>query len=224
LKVGFTCSAFDLLHAGHVQMLREAKDHCDYLICGLQVDPSVDRAEKNQPIQTIVERYSQLKAVRYVDEIIPYSSEADLNDILANFIRVNFTSCTRGEFVDNNEIIPYTRINTVGDQLPKEIRTVVDMYTMQVFNLELEIYKNKCLIESVLQRLVDSGIPFSFDQGGFEHPTFGATQTYFTKYNAYRSKYNLWDYGDSKIHRPYFHITKQLVHNEIAEYYREKTR
>lgn len=142
----------------------------------------------------------------------------------ANFIRVNFTSCTRGEFVDNNEIIPYTRINTVGDQLPKEIRTVVDMYTMQVFNLELEIYKNKCLIESVLQRLVDSGIPFSFDQGGFEHPTFGATQTYFTKYNAYRSKYNLWDYGDSKIHRPYFHITKQLVHNEIAEYYREKTR
>ena len=85
MKVGFTCSAFDLLHAGHVQMLREAKDHCDYLICGLQVDPSVDRAEKNQPIQTIVERYSQLKAVRYVDEIIPYSSEADLNDILAMY-------------------------------------------------------------------------------------------------------------------------------------------
>jgi glycerol-3-phosphate cytidylyltransferase len=85
MKVGFTCSAFDLLHAGHVQMLREAKDHCDYLICGLQVDPSVDRAEKNQPIQTVVERYSQLKAVRYVDEIIPYSSEADLNDILAMY-------------------------------------------------------------------------------------------------------------------------------------------
>ena len=85
MKVGFTCSAFDLLHAGHVQMLREAKDHCDYLICGLKVDPSVDRAEKNQPIQTVVERYSQLKAVRYVDEIIPYSSEADLNDILAMY-------------------------------------------------------------------------------------------------------------------------------------------
>ena len=85
MKVGFTCSAFDLLHAGHVQMLREAKDHCDYLICGLQVDPSVDRAEKNQPIQTVVERYSQLKAVRYVDEIIPYSSEADLNDIPAMY-------------------------------------------------------------------------------------------------------------------------------------------
>ena len=83
MKVGFTCSAFDLLHAGHVQMLREAKDQCDYLIVGLQMDPAVDRPkEKNQPIQTIVERYSQLKAVSYVDEIIPYSTEQDLEDIL----------------------------------------------------------------------------------------------------------------------------------------------
>jgi glycerol-3-phosphate cytidylyltransferase len=83
MKVGFTCSAFDLLHAGHVQMLREAKDQCDYLIVGLQMDPAVDRPkEKNQPIQTIVERYSQLKAVSYVDEIIPYATEQDLEDIL----------------------------------------------------------------------------------------------------------------------------------------------
>ena len=80
--VGFTCSAFDLLHAGHVQMLRDAKDQCDYLICGLQVDPTLDRPEKNQPIQTVVERYTQLKALRYVDEIIPYSTEKDLEDIL----------------------------------------------------------------------------------------------------------------------------------------------
>jgi len=80
--VGFTCSAFDLLHAGHVQMLRDAKDQCDYLVCGLQVDPTLDRPEKNQPIQTVVERYTQLKALRYVDEIIPYSTEADLEDIL----------------------------------------------------------------------------------------------------------------------------------------------
>ena len=80
--IGFTCSAFDLLHAGHVQMLRDAKDQCDYLICGLQVDPTLDRPEKNQPIQTVVERYAQLKALRYVDEIVPYSTEADLEDIL----------------------------------------------------------------------------------------------------------------------------------------------
>jgi len=85
MKVGFTCSTFDLLHAGHVQMLREAKQHCDYLIVGLQFDPSVDRDDKNSPTQTIVERYTQLKAVRYVDEIIPYSTEKDLEDILSMY-------------------------------------------------------------------------------------------------------------------------------------------
>lgn len=82
MKVGFTCSTFDLLHAGHVQMLRDAKEQCDYLICGLQVDPSIDRKEKNSPVQTLVERYTQLKAVSYVDEIIPYATETDLEDIL----------------------------------------------------------------------------------------------------------------------------------------------
>jgi glycerol-3-phosphate cytidylyltransferase len=85
MKVGFTASAFDLLHAGHVQMLREAKEQCDYLICGLQFDPSQDRKEKNSPIQTIVERYTQLKAVGYVDEIIPYATEQDLEDILSMY-------------------------------------------------------------------------------------------------------------------------------------------
>jgi len=85
MRVGFTCSTFDLLHAGHVQMLREAKDQCDYLICGLQIDPSVDRKEKNNPVQTIVERYTQLKGVKYVDEIIPYSTEQDLEDILTMY-------------------------------------------------------------------------------------------------------------------------------------------
>ena len=85
MRVGFTASTFDLLHAGHVQMLREAKQQCDYLICALQFDPSVDRAEKNSPIQTVVERYTQLKAVKYVDEIIPYSTEKDLEDILTMY-------------------------------------------------------------------------------------------------------------------------------------------
>ena len=82
MKIGFTCSTFDLLHAGHVQMLREAKAQCDYLIVGLQMDPSIDRAEKNPPVQSIVERYTQLNAVQYVDEIIPYALEKDLEDIL----------------------------------------------------------------------------------------------------------------------------------------------
>ena len=88
MKIGFTASTFDLLHAGHVAMLREAKSQCDYLICGLQVDPSLDRKEKNSPIQTIVERYTQLQAIHYVDEIIPYITESDLEDIL-NMLPIN---------------------------------------------------------------------------------------------------------------------------------------
>ena len=81
--VGITFSTFDLLHAGHIAMLREAKEHCDYLIVGLQTDPTIDRPDsKNPPVQTLVERYTQLKAVGYVDEIIPYQTERDLKDIL----------------------------------------------------------------------------------------------------------------------------------------------
>ena len=80
--VGLTASTFDLLHAGHVAMLREAKTQCDHLICALQVDPSIDRSEKNPPVQTLVERWTQLDGVKYVDEIIPYQSEKDLEDIL----------------------------------------------------------------------------------------------------------------------------------------------
>jgi len=84
MKIGFTCSTFDLLHAGHIQLLRHAKDQCDYLIVGLQTDPTLDRPDtKNKPIQTLVERYTQLRAVRYVDEIIPYETEKDLEDILS---------------------------------------------------------------------------------------------------------------------------------------------
>lgn len=82
---GITFSAFDLLHAGHVKMLEEAKLHCDYLIVGLQTDPTLDRPEKNKPTQSVVERYIQLKACKFVDEIIPYATEQDLQDILQAF-------------------------------------------------------------------------------------------------------------------------------------------
>jgi len=83
MKVGFTCSTFDLCHAGHVLMLQECKKVCDYLIVGLQVDPSKDRPEKSAPAQTLVERYIQLNAIKYVDEIVPYESERDLEDIFS---------------------------------------------------------------------------------------------------------------------------------------------
>jgi glycerol-3-phosphate cytidylyltransferase len=82
-KIGFTCSTWDLLHAGHIVMLAEAKNHCDYLICGLQIDPTLDRADtKNPPVQSIVERQIQLSAVKFVDEIVVYSTEKDLEDLL----------------------------------------------------------------------------------------------------------------------------------------------
>lgn len=82
VKIGFTCSAFDLCHAGHISMLEEAKMQCDWLIVGLQNDPSLDRPTKNKPVQSIVERFIQLSAVKYVDQIIPYNTEKDLEDIL----------------------------------------------------------------------------------------------------------------------------------------------
>jgi glycerol-3-phosphate cytidylyltransferase len=83
LKIGITFSTFDLLHAGHIAMLAEAKNHCDYLICGIQTDPTIDRPEsKNPPVQSIVERQIQLSAVRYVDETVVYQTEKDLEDIL----------------------------------------------------------------------------------------------------------------------------------------------
>jgi glycerol-3-phosphate cytidylyltransferase len=82
-KIGITFSTFDLMHAGHVAMLSEAKNHCDYLICGLQTDPTIDRPDtKNKPVQSIVERQIQLAACRYVDEVVVYQTEADLNDLL----------------------------------------------------------------------------------------------------------------------------------------------
>lgn len=83
-KIGITCSTFDLLHTGHIIMLEECKKYCDFLICALQVDPTIDRSEKNKPVQSLVERYIQLDAVSYVDKIIPYSTEEELETIFAS--------------------------------------------------------------------------------------------------------------------------------------------
>ncbi len=89
MKIGITASTFDLLHAGHVLMLKEAKEVCDYLICALHVDPSLERPTKNRPVQTLYERFVQLEAVKYVDKIIPYQTEDELmNILLTNNINV----------------------------------------------------------------------------------------------------------------------------------------
>ena len=85
MKVGFTCSCFDLFHAGHIMMLKEAKSVCDHLIVGLQTDPTIDGPTKNKPIQSVFERYVQLDACKYVDEIVVYATEKDLMDILLSY-------------------------------------------------------------------------------------------------------------------------------------------
>ena len=81
-KIGFTCSCFDLLHAGHILMLKDAKAQCDKLIVGLQTDPTIDRPEKNKPIQSYEERYIQLQAIKYVDGILRYDTENSLYKML----------------------------------------------------------------------------------------------------------------------------------------------
>jgi glycerol-3-phosphate cytidylyltransferase len=85
MKIGFTCSTFDLFHAGHIIMLEEAKRQCDFLIVGLQTDPTIDRPEKNKPVQSVFERYIQLKACKFVNEIVVYATEKELRDMLLSY-------------------------------------------------------------------------------------------------------------------------------------------
>ena len=87
-KIGITASTFALLHGGHILMLKEAKEQCDYLIVALQTDPTIDRPEKNKPVQSVFERFTQLAACKYVDKIIPYETEKDLMNILSS-IRID---------------------------------------------------------------------------------------------------------------------------------------
>jgi glycerol-3-phosphate cytidylyltransferase len=100
MKIGFQCSTFDMLHAGHVTMLKQEKEMCDYLKVALQVDPSIDRSTKNKPVQSLYERYVQLQAVKYVDEILVYETEDDLlNLIKTQTIHIRFLS---EEYINKN--------------------------------------------------------------------------------------------------------------------------
>ena len=138
MRVGFTCSCFDLLHAGHVLMLKESKDQCDYLIVGLQTDPTFDRPDKNKPIQSVTERFIQLSAVKYVDEIVVYSTEDDLLQILKAY---NIDVRIIGEEYKDR---PFT-----GNDLPMEIHfnkrshkfSSTELRNRIVSAYETEIYK-----------------------------------------------------------------------------------
>jgi glycerol-3-phosphate cytidylyltransferase len=109
MKIGFTCSTFDLFHAGHLLMLEEAKNQCDYLMVGLQTDPTIDRpTEKNKPVQSVFERWIQVESCKYVDKVIPYATEKDLIDILLSYpinVRILGDEYEQKEFTGKHECI-----------------------------------------------------------------------------------------------------------------------
>jgi len=137
MKIGITFSAFDLLHAGHVKMLEEAKQNCDYLIVGLQTDPTLDRPTKNKPTQ----RYIQLKACKFVDEIVPYATEQDLEDILKSFtIDVRIV----GDEYKDRDFTGRTYCEEKGIRLHFNTRD----HRFSSTNLRHEVYQREILIHS----------------------------------------------------------------------------
>ena len=132
LKIGFTCGAFDLLHAGHVVMLQEAKRHCDFLVVGLQTDPSIDRQEKNRPVQSVYERWVQLSAINVVDKVIPYDTEQSLIDLLeSQSIDVRFV----GE--------DYKDKSFTGDSLPIRVVYTNRKHSFSTTNLRKKVVQNE---------------------------------------------------------------------------------
>ena len=132
--IGFTCGAFDLLHAGHIVMLEESRSQCDYLIVGLQTDPTIDRPEKNKPIQSVYERFVQLDAVKYIDNIIPYDTEESLIDLLkSQHIDIRFV----GE--------DYRDRDFTGSDLPIEVQYTSRQHSFSSSGLRKRIEENEKL-------------------------------------------------------------------------------
>ena len=162
---------------------------------------------------------------------------------IPDFIIVSFTSVTRSEVCytkDHKTDNLLDRFYSLTDEdntccdltsytiwapndalaLTKEQRKLVEKYNKEFFDLDLAIYRDQIIIEHTLQKLVDSKIPFLFDQGGFEHLSYGTVdKKYFTLYDQYRSAYNLWNYVPNRSFKPYFHITDDDITTKIAKYY-----
>lgn len=130
------------------------------------------------------------------------------------------TASTRSQTRLNEQVIPYS-IHSLDATTPfsADQLGILRSHTREFFDLDLAIYENQCIIESMLQRLTDSGRPFVWDQGGFEHARYGGTQEYFSKWRWCRSTNNLWDHAVTREHRPYYHITDDVVHRATADYY-----
>lgn len=120
----------------------------------------------------------------------------------------------------NCDLISYTVCNIEVTHLLNEgQKKILRQYNKEFFDLDLAIYRDNCIIEHTLQKLDDSGIPFMFDQGGFENPKFGTVKKYFDRFNKNKSDLNLWSYTEVRHYRPYFHITDPVIHQQIANYY-----
>jgi hypothetical protein len=144
----------------------------------------------------------------------------------AGFVIVQGTSCTRSEIKLNGKVVPYSFLtsNATNTKFDDRQLNIIREYYTEFFDLDLAIYHNQCIIQNTLQKLADSGIPFRFDQGGFEHSSFGATPAkYFGKFDHYRSAVNLWDYANTRDYRPYYHIRDAQVHQQVAQYYIKET-
>lgn len=123
----------------------------------------------------------------------------------------------------NRDLISYSIMSQHNAPFTTAQHQILKQYQTSFVDLDISIYTNKCVIENTLQKLVDSRIPFIFDQGGFEHKSFSdSTVEYFTRYRSYISDINIWDYAQTRLLRPYFHITNQEIHKTIAEYYASK--
>lgn len=159
---------------------------------------------------------TNLLIARQVDQAIAESAE---------FVIVQGTAVTRGEKRHGNRYVPFSYHTAGAETTPftaRELQVLKDYYT-EFFDLDLAIYQNHITIEHTLNKLVRSGIPFLFDQGGFEHPKFGTVgMSYFQQYAQYRSKINLWDYTVTRAYRPYYHIVDTAIHQSVADYYSEK--
>jgi hypothetical protein len=180
----------------------------------------------------------------WVDLLIPECNLVNLSTVAASNLMISLqidraiqaesdyiiylaTSCTRSEVVVSSDqpllekLIPYSILNLdrTLKTLDVEQLDLIKRYHSEFFDLSLAIYTNQCIIENNLHKLSASGIPFSFDQGGFEHHSYGGTGEYFSAYNRYRSSINLWDHAPNRLSRPYYHVTDFSIHQMAAEYY-----
>ena len=140
------------------------------------------------------------------------------------FVIVTFTSSTRGQIVIRPNDLAHKRLQGYSYPAMDTIKSlpqydIIKQYHRQCSDLETEIYLNQCIIESTLVALNSTNSRWCWSQGGFEHPAFGATKTYFQSYNSRRSKYNLWDYAATRSYRPFYHVTDDSLHREVANYY-----